>query len=141
MSTGPSLLFDKSTLQSLTVDESVWLDRFFFANITPLFFAESLADIEKAVDDGRTPEQVVGNLAEKTPDGGLPNVYHHTLCAHELLLGAQVEMSRRVVVSGGKQFKEGLRRGIVMEQSPEVAALHRWRDGQFLEVERAFAHR
>ncbi|HEV2281989.1 MAG TPA: hypothetical protein VGX75_06330 [bacterium] len=74
MSVGPVLLFDKSTLEGLSVDESVWLDQFFFANITPLFFVETLADIEKEIKDGRTSEQVVGNLAEKTPTGGLPNV-------------------------------------------------------------------
>ena len=27
---GPILLFDKSVLQSLTVDEAVWLDTFYF---------------------------------------------------------------------------------------------------------------
>lgn len=68
MATGPTLIFDKSTLQSLSVDESVWLDNFFTTNITPLFFVETLADLEKKVRQGRTPEQIVGNLAYKTPD-------------------------------------------------------------------------
>ena len=44
---GPILIFDKSTLQSLNVDEAVWLDNFFMTNITPLFFIETLADLEK----------------------------------------------------------------------------------------------
>lgn len=47
MGVGPILIFDKSTLQSLNVDESVWLDAFYLPNITPLFFIETLADLEK----------------------------------------------------------------------------------------------
>ena len=38
----------------------------------PLFFVETLADLKKEVGEGRTPEQVVGNLAEKAPTGGHP---------------------------------------------------------------------
>src|SRR4029077_18071787 len=75
---GPSLLFDKSVLQSLSVDEAVWLDTFYFPCITPLFFTETLADLEKEVQKGRSPEDVVGNLAQKTPIGGAINIHHHT---------------------------------------------------------------
>jgi hypothetical protein len=56
---GPILLFDKSMLQSLSVDEAVWLDTFYFPCITPLFFTETLADLEKEVQKGRSPEDVV----------------------------------------------------------------------------------
>ena len=44
---GPILIFDKSFLQSLNVDEAVWLDNFFLTVITPLFFVETLADLER----------------------------------------------------------------------------------------------
>lgn len=67
MSRGPILIFDKSTLESLNLDEAVLLDSFFVTNITPLLFIETLADLEKEIQAGRTPEQVVGNLARKTP--------------------------------------------------------------------------
>jgi len=60
MSFGPILIFDKSTLQGLNVDEAVWLDNFFMTNITPLFFIETLSDLEKEVRKGKTAEQVVG---------------------------------------------------------------------------------
>ncbi len=135
---GPILLFDKSTLQSLSVDESVWLDAFYYPNITPLFFVETLADLEKEVDRGRTPEQVVGNLAEKTPTGGQPNVHHEALCENELL-GQPVEMLRVPVISGGEPVVTAKRRGLVFKQPPEMAALQRWEEGKFLEVEREFA--
>jgi hypothetical protein len=64
MSFGPILIFDKSTLQSLSVDESCWLDIFYRANITPLFFVETLTDLEKEMKSGRRPEQVVTNIAQ-----------------------------------------------------------------------------
>jgi hypothetical protein len=96
---GPILLFDKSILQSLSVDEAVWFDTFFFPCITPVFFTETLADLEKEVQKGRSPEEVVGNLAEKTPIGGAINVYHHTLSVNELL-GRTVELRHVPVVPG-----------------------------------------
>ena len=64
MAIGPILIFDKSTLQSLNPDEAVWLDNFFITNITPLFYIETLADLEKEVRAGKTPEQIVGVLSE-----------------------------------------------------------------------------
>jgi hypothetical protein len=47
MSQGPSLIFDKSSLESLNLDEAALLDHFYRSNITPLFFVECLADLEK----------------------------------------------------------------------------------------------
>jgi hypothetical protein len=136
---GPILLYDKSTLQSLTVDESVWLDTFYFPCMTPLFFIETLADLEKEVQKGRTPEDVVGNLAEKTPLGGAINVHHHTLSINELL-GKRFELRNVPVVAGGNPVttRDG-RRGVVFDPPPEAVAMQRWEDRQFLEVERQFA--
>jgi hypothetical protein len=78
MSQGPVLIFDKSTLESLSLDEAVLLDNFYMSNITPLFYVECLADLErKMVRMKSTPEQLVGSLAERTPDSqASANVYH-----------------------------------------------------------------
>jgi hypothetical protein len=46
-------IFDKSFLESLNPDEAVWFDNFFLTSITPLFFVETLADLEKQVHGGR----------------------------------------------------------------------------------------
>lgn len=136
---GPILLFDKSALQSLTVDESVWLDTFYFPCITPLFFIETLADLEKEIQKGRNPEDVVGNLAEKTPIGGAINVHHQTLYVNELL-GYHFELRHVPVISGGNPVRtQDGRRAVVHDAPPEAAALHRWRNRDFLEVERQFA--
>jgi Arc/MetJ family transcription regulator len=136
---GPILLFDKSALQSLTVDEAVWLDTFYFPCITPLFFIETLADLEKEMQKGRSPEDVVGNLAEKTPIGGAINVHHHTLSMNELL-GQRFDLRHVPVVPGGSPVttKDG-RRAVVHDAPPEAAALSRWQQRDFLQVERQFA--
>jgi hypothetical protein len=67
---GPVTIFDKSALQALSMDEAVWFDAFFYANVVPVFYVETLADLEKQVAEGKTPEDVVGMLAEKTPYKG-----------------------------------------------------------------------
>jgi hypothetical protein len=51
---GPIALFDKSFIQSLSVDESVWFDHFFMPVVCPIFFVgkinthfSKLSDAEK----------------------------------------------------------------------------------------------
>ncbi len=136
---GPITLFDKSFLQSLSLDESVWFDNFFYTVISPLFYVETLADLEKAVRQGRTPEEEVGFIAEKTPEmyGGCCND-HGRLCA-ENLTGHSIPMNGRVPVAGGRPVRADGRSGVVYEPSPEVQAFSRWQEGKFLEVERLFA--
>lgn len=136
---GPVIIFDKSTLQGLSTDEACWLDNFYISNITPLFFVETLADLEKLVAKGRTPEQVVGNIATKTPEMGVsPNVSHSGLCFANLC-GEKVEMRGFPVLGRGIQTITGDRRGIVFNEAPETEALQRWQTGDFLDVERQFA--
>jgi hypothetical protein len=102
MPPGPILIFDKSALQALSVDESNWLDNFFMTNITPLFFAETLADLEKEIRDGRTPEQVVGNLALKTPDMSSTACAHHWKIISGVLAGREMPMDVRIPRDFGK---------------------------------------
>jgi hypothetical protein len=61
---GPILIFDKSLLESLNLDEAILLDNFYMSNITPPFFVECLADLEKSIRSRSTPEQLVGSFAE-----------------------------------------------------------------------------
>lgn len=136
---GPIAVFDKSFLQSLSVDESVWFDHYFVSVITPLFFVETLADLEKKLKEGRRPEDEVGAIAEKTPEmSGSPNVFHATLCTGELL-GFPVAASYRPVLGNVKRATVGEKRGMVVEVTPEAKALERWRSREFLDVERLYA--
>jgi hypothetical protein len=139
MGTGPILIFDKSLIEALSPDESVWLGQFYRVNMTPLFLVETLADLEKEVEAGRTPEQVVGRLAEKTSVlSADPNTHHSLLCLGELT-GAAVEMQRFVVLSSGRSVIRNGKEGVVFDRSREAQAVDRWRRRRFLDAEREFA--
>jgi hypothetical protein len=137
---GPSIIFDKSALQSFSVDETVWLDRFFMGNITPLFYIETLADLEKKIREGQTAESIVGLIAAKSPPGAVPNVHHQTMILQELAGAPHLLMDTRPVLAGGvaKRSPEG-KTAIDFDGFPEAEALDRWRSGEFLEVERGVA--
>jgi hypothetical protein len=64
---GPIALCDKSFLEGLNVDEAVLFDYFFYPVTCPIFYVETLADLEKCAKSGRSPEQIVGSIAFKTP--------------------------------------------------------------------------
>jgi hypothetical protein len=136
---GPITMFDKSALEALNPDEALWFDNFYRTTITPLFFVETLADLEKEVAAGRTPEQVVGAIASKAPvQNGLPNVHHRALAIADLL-GHRVRMDFFPVISGGKRVATKDQHGIVFDDMPEFEAFQRWQDGEFLEIERRSA--
>lgn len=136
---GPIILFDKSALQSFSVDEAVLFDNFFLSNICPIFFVETLADLEKAVRAGRTPEEEVGLIAAKTPVmHSYPNMFHRDLCVSNLL-GYSVTIDGRPLIAGGNPVKTKNQSGVVFEETPEARAFSRWQDGKFLEVEREAA--
>lgn len=138
---GPSIIFDKSTLQSLNIDEAVWLDQFYLTNITPVFFVETLADLEKEIRSGRKPEEIVGSLAIKTPDfSSKPNAdYKHLLEGELWGLGTLDLENGRPHISGGKKVELGNKTGVVFQQSPEEEALSRWHKHEFLDIERMYA--
>ncbi len=136
---GPIVLFDKSFLQSLSLDEAVLFDHLFTVVISPLFFVETLADLEKAVRQGRTPEQEVGIIAEKTPEMNYGvNVFHGSLCLNNLF-GGPLEMEGRIYAAGGRPVKVHGKTGVVFKEPPEAQAFSRWQNGDFLEVERMYA--
>ena len=136
---GPITLFDKSFLQSLSVDESVWFDHFFLINVCPLFYVETLADLDKIVRDGRTPEQEVGIIADKFPDmHGFPCAYHLTQCIGELL-GHPVSMTGQIPLANGRRVESEGGKAAVFESSSEADAFARWQRREFLEIEHQYA--
>ena len=141
MAQGPSLIFDKSSLESFNLDEAVLMDNFYMSTMTPLFFVECLADLEKTIRSKSTPEQLVGSLADRTPESqSYPNVHHTTILKAEL--SRQFELSKvygRVMLAGGEPVQLGDKKGFVFRQSPEAEALDRWTKRQFVEVERNIA--
>lgn len=138
---GPIALFDKSFLQSLSIDESVWFDHFFYPNICPLFYVETLADLTKTNNSsGRSAEDEVRIIADKSPiQSGGPCANHRDLCIANLL-GNSVPMTGQIPMAGGRPTKspDG-KNGVVYDESPESEAFTRWQHGDFREIERKFA--
>lgn len=135
---GPIALFDKSFLQSLNIDQSVWFNHFYLCNICPLFYNETLSDLEKEMKNGRTPEEVVGNIADKFPESGSPNVFHEKACLSSLF-GNPVPMYGQILVPNAAPAKKDDKTGLVIKPSSEIEALSRWQSRDFLEVERISA--
>lgn len=136
---GPIAVFDKSFIQSLNINESVWFDNFFSAVVTPYFYVEILADLHKSPRRGKTPEEEVTILAEKTPElSSTPTQSHSDLCLVDLL-GHPVNPDGRPFLTGGKHVKFGDKEGTNFELSPEAEAFNRWMDGDYLSVEKKFA--
>jgi hypothetical protein len=141
MPQGPIIIFDKSSLESLNLDEAVLLDNFYMSNITPLFFVECLADLEKSIRSRSTPEQLVGSLADRTPEAqACANVFHMTILKAEL--GRQFDLKKvffRPTLGGGQPVQLGDKKGIIFQRSQEEEALDRWTRREFLDVERQIA--
>ena len=140
MAMRPIALFDKSFLQSLSLDESVWFDQHFHTNVCPMFYVETLADLYKPMRAERTPEQEVEIIASKFPEmNSYPNVHHNTLSLASLM-GYRIPMDGQIPLSGGRPVKTNDRAGVVFDLPPEAQAFLRWQKGKFHEVEKLFAH-
>jgi len=137
---GPITLFDKSFLQSLTVDEAVWFDHYFTPNICPIFFVETLADLAKRnLRDGRTPEHEVAIIAEKTPEvSSYVCAYHSQLCFGNLL-GHPVPFTGQIPMPGAQPVRLNGQTGLSFPCAPEIEAMSRWQAGKFQEVEHIVA--
>jgi len=136
---GPIALFDKSFLQSLTVDESVWFDHFFVPVVCPIFFVETLADLTKQPRAGstRTPQDEVRILADKSPVMSAAPCVHHMHLAISNLLGHPAPHLGQVPLAGGRPVRNnGGKPGVVFENSPEAESFARWQRSEFFEVER-----
>ncbi len=138
---GPISLFDKSFLQSLTVDESAWFDHYFTPNICPIFFVETVADLVKSnLREGRTAEHEVAIIAEKTPEVSSYVCAHHGhICLNELL-GQPAPMTGQIPTPGGQPVRLNGQTGLSFARAPEAEAFARWQASEFQEVERIAAH-
>ena len=132
-------LFDKSFLQSLTEDESVWFDHYYRPNVCPTFFVETLADLNKDVREGRTPEDEVRIISQKTPEMGWAPCFHYMPLVLNSLLGNEPPMNGQIPMARGRQVRVNGKLGTVFDDPPELRAFRRWQRGQFRELEREFA--
>jgi hypothetical protein len=67
-----------------------------------VFFVETLTDLSKEVEEGRTPELVVGKIAAKTPETGSVVSIEHWHLRLAGLDGYQIEIERRPYIAQGR---------------------------------------
>jgi hypothetical protein len=138
---GPYLIFDKSSLESLNFDEAVMLDNFFASVITPIFFVECLADLEKEIIRSKsTPEQIVGSLANRTPEDGILSIHHLDVLRFELAGEfSMIRLRGGPFPAGAQAVKLGDSKGMMYLPTKERDAMHRWTSRDFLDAERLHA--
>ncbi len=140
MSGDLTLLYDKSVIHALNPREAFCLECHYRINIVPVFYAELLADLHEPGNKDRPPEDIVGSIAAKISGfAAMPNVHHLTLCLRDLL-GYPVDMQGIPVIGGGQPVRDATgKTGLFFDEPPEMAAMRRWQEGDFLGLERDFA--
>lgn len=138
---GPIIILDKSTLQSLSIDEIVILHKYYLLNTIPVLAIEILGDLKKPSKHTLSEKKVIELANKLLPFDSKVNVpYKDSIAAS--LLGHDVKMDRRPVIGGGRSVKtrDG-EKGFIFEETPEEKALLRWRNGDFTEAEKILAER
>jgi len=135
---GPITLFDKSFIQNLTVDESVWFDHFFNTVLCPLFYVETLSDLTK-VTTSRTPKKEVQIISDKCPQMHITTTMFHHFLSIQNLLGVNFPMDGRPIMPGGINKIVDGEESVVFKEAPEVKAFQRWQDEDFHNLEINYA--
>lgn len=137
---GPSILFDKSAIQSLGKQALTEVSRYFYTTVPPVLLMEILADLSLKPNDLEASKTKVRVLAHKAlPINSISNCHYHSLCVHNLL-GEAIPMDRLPVVGRGKsvETKDG-QQGMFIDMQPENEAVLRWQSGRFNDDDLKFA--
>lgn len=137
---GPSILFDKSAIQSLGREALHEVSRYFYTVVPPVLLMETLADLSLSPDDLDGARRKVASIANKVlPIDSIANADYYSMCVHNLL-GEHVPMVRMPAVIGARPVtaKDGTK-GVIIDIQPENEAVLRWRSGQFNEDDLKFA--
>lgn len=127
---GPTLITDKSAIQSLSQSEIHFLFKYYYVNIPPILVREILADLAKENQDRSTQEGKVTILAQKllSNDSGI-NVHYHNLILYELL-GNSIPMDFRMMRHSNKVPNKG-KTGALINETDEETVIKNWQDGVF----------
>ena len=128
---GPQLLIDKSTLQSLSYDETWCLVRYYYIIYTPILFTEVLGDLTKGADNQKS-KRLVAHLSDKMKPGNSGFTTDYRTLLEGDLLGNKVPMDKKLVrIDAIPVFTPGIGRGLYFGVQPERKDLGRWRASQF----------
>lgn len=128
----PTVILDKSAIQSLGRKAIRELNRYFYTVIPPVLLYEILADLSLDQNNSEKSNKRVADVAQKLlPPDSYVNLDFRQLCMFELL-GDTVEMGRRPIIGGARDIasSDG-RRGVYVGVQPHDDALFRWRGNDF----------
>ena len=135
MTMGPTIILDKSSLQSLNAAAARELDRYFFLVLPPVLLEEILGDLTKSVKGEVDPEALVSALARKVPvtaSGPSPNF--RVLCVQDLMGNLIPTSSRRPILNEADAvFGDD---GSYAVSHPEQSAVYRWGKKHFDESDK-----
>lgn len=139
---GPHIILDKSALEALSAKELAFLIKHYSVNIVPVLVAEILGDLSKYLNDAERSASRVTQIANKlSPVDSIVNVHWQTLLSFSLLGGTLVSDGRPVVTGSRPLVTSTAMKGRFLDEQPEQEALHRWRAGNFSEIEASVAER
>lgn len=137
LSHGPALIYDKSTIQSLSKNESRWLHHHFHVVMTSIFLIELAGNLHKTARLGSTPESEVALISSKIPSYGFTPTVSYDFLIEENLLGNDVVMDGRPLLGGGRRIPNpdgGY--GVFFDEAPEAKIMRRWQEQDFTGMER-----
>ena len=130
----PTIMIDKSTLESLSNTETHCLGRYYLAVSTHVLLSEIGADLKKEFDDERKPEEVVSILANRLHTLYRFNTSWYTLLGLSLLENKiPIDGMAPVYLDGMETDMPGVGRGIYFDEQQERRTLVGWGDGKFSE--------
>jgi len=130
---GPSIIFDKSAIQSFSENEILILTKYFYLNVTPVLINEIIGDLSKDSNDEAMNRKKVIFLANKlSPTSSAVNSHYTSLIYHELNGGRIPMNSFRPMVKANNEFrdKDG-KKGVLIVQSEFEFAIEKWKTGRF----------
>lgn len=128
----PTIIIDKSTLESLSNFEIHALGRYYLAVSTHVLLNEIGADLKKEFDDERDPEEVVSLLSNRMHALYRFNTNWYTLLELSLL-GHKIPIDHMapVYLESREAHIPGIGRGMYFDEQEERETLFAWANGEF----------
>ena len=137
---GISILFDKSTFQSLSYDEILLLHKYFWVNISPILVKEILGDLKKNSNEKEELNKKVIEFANKLYHfNSSVNTSYVELIERELLGDIEIPLYRPVVNTAELLIMPNGKKAAKIHNSEERNALDRWKLEDFKEAEMFFS--
>lgn len=132
------IILDKSVVQGLSNPEVDSFDKHFLQVVPPILRDEILGDLSKQKTDAKTINRISGASYRISGNRALTED-HHLLILHSLL-GAEIPMDGRVILSGQRMVRsKGGSIGIKVETPLEDSTIARWEQRIFTREEELWA--